>query len=174
MVHTCVFTRVWPFSHTLLQEKVEGSALAHYGYVVKVLNVPRDKMKSGVIEYDSGNVVFSVEYEALVFRPYKNEVMDAVVTDVNQMGFCAFVGPLRIVVSSHLFPTDLNGVDGGEFTGSAWVSKDGEVHIKDGSGVRLRIIGTTVEANNISCVARIDQDFLGLIDNGDNELGAAL
>ncbi|GMI21599.1 hypothetical protein TeGR_g1811 [Tetraparma gracilis] len=159
----------------LVRESVEGKALAHYGYVVSVLHVPQEKMKGGVIEYDSGDVVFAVEYEALLFRPFKNEVLDAVVTDVNSMGFFAFVGPLRVFVSSHLFPPDLNGSAGGEggFNGTSWVSDDGEVHIRQDCGVRLKIIGTTVEQGTISAVGCINQDFLGLVDNGDTDVAVA-
>ena len=126
-------------------------------------------MVAGVIEYDTGAVVFSVQYEALLFRPVKNEVVDAVVTDVTQMGFFAFVGPLRVFVSSHQFPPDLNGTEGGEFTGSAWVSGDGQIHLRDGCGVRVRIMGTVVEQGDVSCIGTIDQDFLGLVDNGEGE-----
>jgi DNA-directed RNA polymerase II subunit RPB7 len=155
----------------LVKESVEGTALAHYGYVVSVLDVPREKMKGGVIEYDSGDVVFSITYEALLFRPFKNEVLDAVVVDVTNMGFFAYVGPLRIFVHSKQFPPDLNGTTGGHFTGSSWVSDDGEVHIKDNSGVRLRIIGTKVDAGDISCIGCIATDFLGVIDNGEGGEG---
>lgn len=38
----------------LLKEEVEGLALANYGYVVNVIEVPEDQIKSGIIEYDSG------------------------------------------------------------------------------------------------------------------------
>ena len=33
---------------------------------------------------------------AVVFRPFKGEVLDAVVTTVNKMGFFAEVGPLQV------------------------------------------------------------------------------
>ena len=34
-------------------------------------------------------------YNAVVFRPFKGEVLDAVVETVNKMGFFAEVGPLK-------------------------------------------------------------------------------
>ncbi len=159
---------------TLLRSSVEGSALSTYGYVVQVISVPRSSITAGVIEYDSGDVAFDIRYEALLFRPFKNEVVDAVVTDVNNLGFFAYVGPLRVFVSERLFPGDLNGVEGGGYDGdsNSWISADNEVQIKDGCGVRVRIIGTTVEENDISSVGRIDEDFLGLIDNGDGAVEA--
>jgi len=151
----------------LVTTSVEGTALSHYGYIIRVLEVPEDKMEGGVIAYDTGEVAYEVMYKALVFRPFKNEVTDAVVTDVNQLGFFAYVGPLRVFVSQHLFPSDVNGIEGGGFDGNSWVSEDGEVAIKDGVGVRLMVIGATVEEGNITAVGTINEDFLGVIDVGE-------
>ena len=85
----------------LLKEEVEGLALAEYGFVVNVIEVKEDQIKSGIIEYDTGNVIFNVKYTALLLRPFKNEVVDATVGQCNELGFFAYVGPLRIFVSKH-------------------------------------------------------------------------
>lgn len=149
----------------LLKDQVEGLALATYGYVVNVIEVPEEDIKSGIIEYDSGNVVFNVKYTALLLRPFINEVLDAVVGQCNQLGFFAFVGPLRVFVSKHNMPEDmLHGFDPEK---DAWVSDDKEVVIAAGSGVRLKIKGRTVEAGNITSIGTIKDNYLGLIDDGD-------
>ena len=49
----------------------------------------------------AGLVTFPMRYMAVVFRPFKGEVLDAVVTTVNKMGFFAEVGPLQ-VLAAHL------------------------------------------------------------------------
>lgn len=149
----------------LLKEQVEGLALATYGYVVNVIEVPEKDIKSGIIEYDSGNVVFTVKYTALLLRPFINEVLDAVVAQCTPVGFFAYVGPLRIFVSKHAMPEDMfNGYDPEK---GAWISDDKEVVIAAGSGVRLKIKGRTVEANNMTAIATIKDNYLGLIDDGD-------
>uniref|UniRef100_A0A7S4JHX1 S1 motif domain-containing protein n=1 Tax=Odontella aurita TaxID=265563 RepID=A0A7S4JHX1_9STRA len=153
----------------LLKEEVEGLALANYGYVVNVIEVPEDKIRSGIIEYDTGNVVFYVKYTALLLRPFLNEVLDAVVAQCNPLGFFAFVGPLRIFVSKHSMPEDMfNGFDGDR---DAWVSDDKEVIITSGCGVRLKIKGRTVEQGNITAIGTIKDNYLGLIDDGSGEAG---
>jgi DNA-directed RNA polymerase II subunit RPB7 len=137
-------------------------------------------MIPGIIEYDSGSVTYQVTYQALLFRPLTNEVLDAVVGVVNALGFFAFVGPLRIFVSKHSMPSDISGlgeptdndVGGGSAIGgydgerSSWISADKVVEIKAGCGVRLKIIGSTVEEGNITGIGSIKDDFLGLVDNG--------
>jgi DNA-directed RNA polymerase II subunit RPB7 len=149
----------------LLKEQVEGLSLANYGYVVNVLEVPDDQIKSGIIEYDTGNVVFTVKYTALLLRPFINEVLDAVVSQCNPLGFFAYCGPLRIFVSQHSMPEDM--LKGFDSERDAWVSDDKEVVIAAGSGVRLRIRGRTVEQGNISAIGSIKDNYLGLVDDGD-------
>jgi DNA-directed RNA polymerase II subunit RPB7 len=152
----------------LLKEQVEGLALANYGYVVNVIEVPDDQIKSGIIEFDTGNVVFSVPYTALLLRPFLNEVLDAVVSQCNPLGFFAFCGPLRIFVSKHSMPEDMfHGFDAEK---DAWMSDDKEVVIASGSGVRLKIKGRTVEQGNITAIGTIKDNYLGLVDDGDTVL----
>lgn len=42
------------------------------------------KIGKGKIREGTGSAVFHVEYTCLVFRPFKGEVLDAVVTSVNK------------------------------------------------------------------------------------------
>mmetsp|Transcript_16334 Transcript_16334/g.26587 ORF Transcript_16334/g.26587 Transcript_16334/m.26587 type:complete len:182 (-) Transcript_16334:558-1103(-) len=149
----------------LLKEEVEGLALAEYGYVVNVIEVPEDQIKSGIIEYDTGDVVFSVKYTALLLRPFVNEVLDAVVSQCNTLGFFAYVGPLRVFVSKHSMPEDM--LNGWNPDKDSWISDDKEVVISSGCGVRLRIKGRTVEQGNITAIGTIKDSYLGLMDEGD-------
>lgn len=38
-----------------------------------------------------GFVLYPVKYKAIVFRPFKGQVVDAVVNQVNKVGFCSFL-----------------------------------------------------------------------------------
>jgi len=159
--------RLKPTVKSLLKEQIEGSSLANYGYVVRVMNEDEIKIKLGIIEYDTGDVVCTVKYSALLLRPFLNEVTDATVTICNQVGFFAFVGPLRIFVSKHSMPEDMyNGFD---VDRDAWVSDDKEVVICAGCGVRLRIKGRTVEQGNCTAIGTIKDNYLGLIVDGTEE-----
>ena len=152
---------------SLTKSTCEGKPLPGYGYVVHIIDVPPHHMKAGVIEYDTGSVTYTVKYEAVVFRPFKDEVLDGGVSVVNSHGFYVMVGPMRVFVSHHQFPPDLNGSSGGGYDGAAWVSEDGEVRIREGCGVRFRVIGCQVEGGGVQAVGTINDEFLGLIDNGD-------
>ena len=44
-----------------------------------------DNIGAGVIQASRGFVIYPVKYKAIVFRPFKGEVLDAVVTQVNKV-----------------------------------------------------------------------------------------
>jgi DNA-directed RNA polymerase II subunit RPB7 len=83
-----------------LHAEVESTCTGRYGYIVCVTTV--DSVSKGRIIEGTGMATFVVKYRAIVFRPFKGEVVDAIVTQVNQMGFFAEVGPLQVFVSNHV------------------------------------------------------------------------
>lgn len=138
---------------------VEGTFEGRYGYIVAVLDVG-GSIPPGELEEHSAFAVFPLSYQAVVFRPFKGEVLDSVVSKVTSHGFFAECGPLTVFVSHHLLPQDFVF----DSTDDAWNSKDGQDHIKAESMVRLRIIGLKIEANEISATGTIKDPFLGPID----------
>eukprot|EP00612_Vaucheria_litorea_P001163 CAMPEP_0171457570 /NCGR_PEP_ID=MMETSP0945-20130129/3601_1 /TAXON_ID=109269 /ORGANISM="Vaucheria litorea, Strain CCMP2940" /LENGTH=160 /DNA_ID=CAMNT_0011983215 /DNA_START=162 /DNA_END=644 /DNA_ORIENTATION=+ len=152
----------------LLLQQVEGLSLGNGGYVISVFseNSDRLKMEMGPIEYDSGSANIICTYDAICIRPFKNEVLDAIVSNVTDLGFFAEVGPLEIFVSRFNMPEDISS-SGYDSIGDMWVSEDKEVEIKKGCGVRLRIIGITVEAE-LKAVGSMKDDYLGLVSAATN------
>jgi hypothetical protein len=59
--------------------------LYRYGFVIAVTSI--DNIGAGLIQPGQGFVVYPVKYKAIVFRPFKGEVLDAVVTQVNKVQF---------------------------------------------------------------------------------------
>ena len=60
-----------------------------------------DNIGAGMIQPSRGFVMYPVKYKAIVFRPFKGEVVDAVVTQVNKVRYyylthsqSVFVSPL--------------------------------------------------------------------------------
>ncbi|KAK7677993.1 DNA-directed RNA polymerase II subunit [Cerrena zonata] len=96
----------------------------------------------------SGMAEFEVKYRAVVWKPFKGEVVDAVVTTVNKMGFFA---------DYSFDPSDMR------FNPSAnppaYVSA--EENIEKGSRVRLKIVGTRTDVNEIYAIGSIKEDYLG-------------
>jgi len=74
-----------------LRRQVEGSCSGRLGYVVAVINEEtEDGTWRGRIMED-GQAVFSLKYRAVVFRPFRGEVVDGVVSSVNKVRVCVLV-----------------------------------------------------------------------------------
>jgi DNA-directed RNA polymerase II subunit RPB7 len=118
-----------------LIEKVEGSCSGRYGFVIcvtEVVTLGKGKIREGgrlrpcryccccaralarhllwlpATFAGAGVVMFQMSFNAIVFRPFKGEALDAIVKSVNKMGFFAEVGPLDVFVSKHLIPADMS------------------------------------------------------------------
>ncbi|KAF5727364.1 DNA-directed RNA polymerase II subunit RPB7 isoform X2 [Tripterygium wilfordii] len=88
-----------------LMKDVEGTCSGRHGFVVAITGI--EKIGQGLIRDGTGFVSFPVKYQCVVFRPFKGEILEAVVTMVNKMGFFAEAGPVQIFVSNHLIPDDM-------------------------------------------------------------------
>ncbi len=57
--------------------------IKRYGFIIAITTI--DNIGTGLIQTGRGYVVYPVEYKAIVFRPFKGEVLDAVVSQVNKV-----------------------------------------------------------------------------------------
>lgn len=169
-----------------LYRQLEGTCHGTYGYIVAIVSV--DSISKGVVRDSSGGLLatqstlalagtatFTATFKAIVYRPFKGEVADAVVKTANKMGFFAEMGPVQVFVSSHLIPSKFHF---DSISGAAYVQdRDqldynndededmmlGSAQIVAGSRVRVRIVGTRVDAAEIFAIGTIKEDHLGLL-----------
>jgi len=64
------------------QVKIKNFFL-RYGFIIAITTI--DTIGTGLIQPGRGYVIYPVEYKAIVFRPFKGEVLDAVVSQVNKV-----------------------------------------------------------------------------------------
>mmetsp|Transcript_17815 Transcript_17815/g.40121 ORF Transcript_17815/g.40121 Transcript_17815/m.40121 type:complete len:84 (+) Transcript_17815:1-252(+) len=80
------------------------------------------------------------------------------------MGFFAEVGPLKVFVSKHLIPTDMDfDPQSNPAAYVSQVSSDVSSRITKDTEVRLRIMGTRIDANEIFAIGTIKDDYLGVL-----------
>ena len=79
--------------------EVEGNCTGKYGFVVAVTSI--DNIGAGIILPSRGFVQYPIKYKAIVFRPFKGEVVDAIVTQVNKVGIMTKVGPMECFISRY-------------------------------------------------------------------------
>ncbi|KAK1358872.1 hypothetical protein POM88_043346 [Heracleum sosnowskyi] len=70
-----------------------------HGFIVAITGV--ENVGNGMIRDGTGFVTFPVKYQCVVFRSFKGEILEVVVTMVDKMGFFAEAGPVQIFVSNH-------------------------------------------------------------------------
>lgn len=141
--------------------EVEGTCSGRHGFVVAVTEI--SNVGQGLIRDGTGFVTFPVKYKSIVFRPFRGEILEAIVTMVNKMGFFAEAGPVQIFVSNHLIHDDMKFMPGDV---NSYQTEDGTTRISKDSEVRLKIVGTRVDATEIFCIGTIKDDFLGLVSEG--------
>ncbi|ODQ66675.1 DNA-directed RNA polymerase II 19 kda polypeptide [Nadsonia fulvescens var. elongata DSM 6958] len=138
---------------------VEGTCTGQFGYIVCVLDGMNIDVGKGRVIPSNGSAEFEVKYRAVVWRPFKGEVVDAIVTNVNKMGYFADVGPLSVFVSSHLIPSDMSFNP--TANPPAFVSDDQT--IEKGSRVRLKIVGVRADVGEMFAIGSIKEDYLGVL-----------
>ena len=121
----------------------------------------------GRVQVGTGKATFHMKYQCVAFRPFKGEVVDCVVTQINKMGFFADAGPFAIFVSSSLIPDDYQFSFQGD-QGPSFQSGEQDVNIVMNCEVRVRIVGTRVDATEIFGIGTIKEDYLGVL-SGPNE-----
>ncbi|KAF1561817.1 UNVERIFIED_CONTAM: DNA-directed RNA polymerase II subunit RPB7, partial [Eudyptes pachyrhynchus] len=85
--------------------EVEGTCTGKYGFVIAVTTI--DNIGAGVIQPGRGFVLYPVKYKAIVFRPFKGEVVDAVVTQVNKVTLGAGGGGVPVPPVSPSIPSEM-------------------------------------------------------------------
>ncbi|CAI5942497.1 unnamed protein product [Closterium sp. NIES-64] len=140
--------------------RCDGCIEGRHGFVVAVTTV--ESVGTGIVRDDTGYVTFPVRYQCVVFRPFKGEILEGVVTTVNKMGFFAEAGPVQIFVSNHLIPDDMSFTPGDI---NSYQTEDGTPKDPGGQGevqVHVKMVGTRVDASEIVSVrVIIDSDEMG-------------
>lgn len=91
LTHTILLHPVYfgPQMETLLRQKlhkdVEGTCSGRFGYIIAVVRIDDETMGRGKVLPNSGLAEFTVHYKAIVFKPFKGEVVDAIVASVNKV-----------------------------------------------------------------------------------------
>ena len=139
--------------------EVEGTCTGKYGFVIAVTHI--DNIGAGLIQPGQGFVVYPVKYKAIVFRPFKHEVLDAVVTQVNKVGLFTEIGPLSCFISRHSIPADM-AFDPNS-NPPCYKTAEEDMVIQQDDDIRVKIVGTRVDATDIFAIGTLMDDYLGLV-----------
>ncbi len=71
--------------HTKLLAEVDGKCNGRFGFIIAVTDLK--SVGRGKVQEGTGSVVFPVKFTAIVFRPFKDEIVDGVVSTVLNVRF---------------------------------------------------------------------------------------
>jgi len=139
-----------------LTGQVEGTCTGQFGYVVCVFDI--NTITEALVN-DDGTVSFRIQFSAIVCRPFRGQVVDAVVTQVTKLGIFAEFGPINAFISKHQMPGDMEFQENS--VPQKYLSRDTKVSLKKDDEVRLKVIGMSVNAQQLCVVGSLKEDFLG-------------
>jgi DNA-directed RNA polymerase II subunit RPB7 len=128
----------------LIQE-VENTCSERYGFILKVVKFNIDRLEGKILPtgmYPGGTAVFTIPYEAVVFKAFRGEVINGIVKTSAVQGVFVQCGPLNVFIARSNLTDDTNQLAWNpENSPPCWMSPDQRTIIKDGSHLRLKIIG---------------------------------
>ena len=74
-----------------LYADVEGTCSGQFGYIIAVVSIL--DIGKGMVLSGRGQAEFITRYRAIVFKPFRGEVVDGIVGEVNKVG-----GPTTLLV----------------------------------------------------------------------------
>ncbi|KAH9479293.1 DNA-directed RNA polymerase II subunit rpb7 [Psilocybe cubensis] len=171
LLHPSYFgPRMLSFLENKLYSDVEGTCSGQFGYIIAVVSVL--DIGKGMVLSGSGQAEFITRYRAIVFKPFKGEVVDGVVNNVNKMldrsrslylikytplasfEVFAYSSPFQLILPDMKFDPNSNP--------PSFASED--QIIEKNTKIRLKIVGTRVDATEIFAIGTIKEDHLGVID----------
>lgn len=78
------------FLENKLYADVEGTCSGQFGYIIAVVSIL--DIGKGMVLSGSGQAEFITRYRAIVFKPFKGEVVDGVVNNVNKVRLACPMG----------------------------------------------------------------------------------
>ncbi|CAG9804582.1 unnamed protein product [Chironomus riparius] len=178
LIHPCYFG---PDLKEVIQKKVysevEGSCQGYIGYIICITAITH--ISSGLIMAGgegmcikkkcqhpvnnsklTGMTSFPVKYNAIVFRPFKNEVFEGIVKQVTKVGIFLDIGPLTCFVSHNSLPDRMEFCP--KHDPVCYKSKEENCEILAVDiDVRVKIVGLRTDINGMFAIGTLLDDFLG-------------
>lgn len=122
-----------------VQQAFEGTIKKDFGVIVVVEDVKA--LGDGIVIHGDGGMYQKVEFDALMFMPLLQEVIDAVVCEVVEFGAFCHIGPLDALIHMSQIMNDYVEVDVGQ---ERIQGKENKKVLKIGDPVRARIVAVSL------------------------------
>jgi DNA-directed RNA polymerase subunit E' len=122
-----------------LKEKLEGRVDNKLGAIVGIIAI--DEIGEGHILVGDGAVYYDVTFEAIVFMPQIQEVVEGHVVETVEFGAFVSIGPMDGLLHVSQITDDFMAYDG---KNGRLISKTGGRSLSEGDRVRARIVAISI------------------------------
>eukprot|EP00347_Sterkiella_histriomuscorum_P009126 403342420 len=145
-----------------IRKKIEditvGTCSGTYGYIIQIIQMKPQDISDGRIQDTTGDVIYKVKFKALVFRPFRGEVLDGEVIDITDNGFMIESGPLKSFISTMRIQNQYAY----DKSHNQFISKDDpNLRITVGSNIRYKIDQIKYDKGEYTAVSSLEDGYLG-------------
>lgn len=123
----------------IVQKTFEGTMRKNHGIIVVANNI--NAVGDGQVIHGDGAMYQKVEFDALVFKPQLQEVVDAVVCEIVEFGAFCHIGPLDALIHMSQIMNDYVEVDS---ENEIITGKEKKQVLKTGDSVRARVVAVSL------------------------------
>ncbi|KAJ5899949.1 hypothetical protein N7495_004693 [Penicillium taxi] len=138
-----------------LHEEEEGRCTGEY-FVIAVMDTV--EVGDGRVIPSDGNAEYNIQYRAIIWKPFRGETVDAIVTSVKPTGIFTLAGPLSVFIARKNIPSDIKWEPN---TVPPQYTDHAEQVIEKETSLRLKILGVKPDVGAINAIGTIKEDYLG-------------
>ncbi|KAJ5085315.1 DNA-directed RNA polymerase II subunit rpb7 [Penicillium argentinense] len=138
-----------------LNAEEEGRCTGDH-FVISVMDMV--DVGEGRVIPSNGNAEYTIKYRAIIWKPFRGETVDAIVTSVKATGIFTMAGPLSVFIARKNIPSDIKWEPN---TVPPQYTDHADQVIERGTSLRLKILGVKPDVMAINAIGTIKEDFLG-------------
>jgi DNA-directed RNA polymerase subunit E'/Rpb7 len=133
---------------SIFSKKVIGRCDDTIGYIMELIQI--QNIKGGNIIGDNANVIYDVSAKVKSFMIDKDEIINAIITKIDNKGLFAQAGPFQIYVSISKIPSTYH------FENGTYIKNDNSNSIKLNDMIPIKVIGKKLSGVNKMVVGLIE------------------
>ncbi|RLI47791.1 DNA-directed RNA polymerase [Candidatus Bathyarchaeota archaeon] len=123
----------------IVQKTFEGTMRKDHGIIVTANNI--EPVGDGIIIHGDGAMYQKVAFDALMFKPELQEVVDGIVCEIVEFGAFCHIGPIDALIHMSQIMNDYVEVDAENEIISG---KEKKMTLKTGDSIRARIVAVSI------------------------------
>jgi DNA-directed RNA polymerase II subunit RPB7 len=140
-----------------LNEEEEGRCTGDH-FVICVMDMM--DIGEGRVIPGSGHAEYTIKYRAIIWKPFRGETVDAIVSSVKPTGIFTYAGPLSVFIARKNIPSDIKWEPN---TVPPQYTDHADQVIEKGTSLRLKILGVKPDVAAINAIGTIKEDYLGTL-----------